>query len=173
MIVLLFALTLLVSFMGHPYLIGSLELSQGLQGGRVSCRMVIITINIIVIALPLLTYWQYPNFMHDQDIGLLWLKKRCFCFLIIETATLKGFYRKHLAMLSNIQCCHFQSPHPRDSHQKDWDGKISWSMAAGVTKILSTVVKVIFILFLKITCILRLLLDTCDFVWCACIALYP
>ena len=53
-------------------------------------------------------------------------KKRCFCFLIVETATLKGFYRKHLAMLSNIQCCHFQSPHPRDSHQKDWDGKISW-----------------------------------------------
>ena len=57
--------------MGHPYLIGSLELSQGLksvQGGRVSCRMlqidekiavdlrfkVIITITLIGIALPLL-----------------------------------------------------------------------------------------------------------------------
>ena len=78
----------------------------------------------------------------------------------ILTISLKGFDRKHLAMLSNIQCCHFQSPHPRDSHQKDWDGKISWSMAAGVTEILSTALKVIFILFFKITPIQRLLLDT-------------
>ena len=85
--------------MGHPYLI-SLDLSQGLksvQGCRLSCRLlqidekiavdddlrfkVIITLTIIVIALPLLlTYWQYPNFMHDQDIGLLWLKKDAFVF---------------------------------------------------------------------------------------------
>ena len=42
MTVLLLALTLLVSFIGHPYLIGSLDLSQGLksvQGCRLSCRM--------------------------------------------------------------------------------------------------------------------------------------
>ena len=92
--------------------------------------------------------------LHDQDIGLLWLI--FFLLLIVETATLKGFDRKHLAMLSIIKCCHFQSPHPRDSHQKDWDGKISWSMAAGVTEILSTVLKVIiFIVFLKISRIQR------------------